>query len=414
MKPLAALREAFPVTFAGWALLGLAGAAFWFQGVGRLDLVLLAASVLAAVLVAGLGLATLAAALVLRRRAGGGPGSLALECGTWSPTGYRVPLSRWLPFLRVRVAWEAPGDLRADLRLPSGQEHVLPGRRALVPSVTRTVRVGDILGLTETGWRAQAPTPARILPRRAALDPGAVLSGLVRGEDQTDPRGEPQGDRVDIRKYGHGDPLRMILWKVYARTRKAFVRIPERAVEPAPRVCAYLPAHPWDEPPARLARTLLERGLLGPGWRFGADGAEDAEDLEGAREALARSGSSGGAGGFAAFLERARRDGFGACILLLPGRDGPWTAPVQAALATAPLRVQAVFALDGWREPAPSPWRRAFLRPEPEDGAAPEEVLDLLGRIAAPPTGATLVDIRSGDVLDHPEAYLRKRAGRAA
>jgi len=414
MKPLARLREGFPVTFAGWSLLALAGTAFWFQGVGRLDLVLLAASVLAALLVAGLCVATAAAALVLRRRAAGGAGRVSLECGVWNPTGFRVPLSRWLPFLRVRVAWEAPGDLQADLRLPSGLEHVLPRRRALAPSVTRTVRVGDILGLTEIGWRAAEATTARILPQRAALDPGAVLNGLVQGEDQPDPRGGPQGDRVDIRKYGHGDPLRMILWKVYARTRKAFVRVPERAVEPAPRVCAYLPASPWDEPPARLARTLLERGLLGPGWRFGADGAEDAEDLDRALEALAESGSAGGAGGFPAFLERARRDGFGACILLLPGRDGPWVESAQAALAAAPLRIHAVFALDGWREPAPSRWRRAFLRPAPSGGAAPDEVLDLLGRLVLPHMEATLVDTRSGDVLAQPQAYLRKLAGRAA
>ncbi len=414
MTPLARLREGFPITFAGWGLLALAGVAFWFQGVARLDLVLLAASVLAALLVAGLCVATAAAALVLRRRAEGAAGRVDLECGVWSPTGFRVPLSRWLPFLRIRVAWEAPAGIRADLRLPSGLEHVLPDRRALVPSVTRIVRVGDILGLTEAGWRAREASAARILPRRAALDPGAALTGRVAGEDQADPRGGPQGDRVDIRKYGHGDPLRMILWKVYARTRKAFVRVPERALEPAPRLCAYLPANPWDEPPARLARTLLERGLLGPGWRFGADGAEDAGDLDRALEALARSGSEGGTGGLPAFLERARRDGFGACLLLLPGQDGPWVGPVEAALAAAPLDVHVVFALDGWREPPPPAWRRVFLLPEGPEGALPADVLALMGRLVPPHRDATLVDTRSGAVLNDPQAYLARLAGSPA
>jgi len=405
------LREAFPVTYAGWALLALAAAAFWFLGVRRLDLVLLSASVLAALLLAGLSAATLAARLWLRGRTPGGAARLDLACGAWNPTGFRVPLSPWLPFLRARVAWEAPEGVRVGL--PGGLERAFPLRRALAPGVVRRVRVGDILGLTETGWRVAGPA-ARILPLRAALDPCVVLSGLIPGEDQPDPRGGAQGDRVDIRKYGHGDPLRMILWKAYARTRKAFVRIPERAVEPAPRVCAYLPADAADEPPARLARTLLERGLLGPGWRFGADGCEDAQDLDGALEALARSGSAPPAPGLAPFLERARRDGFGACILLLPGLDGPWVKGVQAALAGAPLRVHAVFALDGWRPEPPPRWRRAFLRPEPPGAADPGEVLDLLGRVVLPQMEATLVDTRSGDVLESPRAYLGRLAGRTA
>ena len=76
-----------------------------------------------------------------------------------------------------------------------------------------------------------------------------------------------------------------------------------------------------------------------------------------------------------AFLDRARRDGFGACVLLLPGVDGPWAAQVQAGLANAPLRLQAVFALDGWAPEAPAPWRRVFLQPSGPGGAAPGEVL---------------------------------------
>ena len=406
------LREGLPLTFAGLVLLALAGGAFWFLGVKRLDLVLLSGSVLLVLLLAGLLVATVLAALVLRRRLGTAAGPLLLECGAWAPTGFQAPLTRWLPFLKVGVAWEAPQGVA--IRLSGGLELASAQRRGLCPQVVRRVRVGDILGLTEVGWRLTAPGPVRILPRRAALDPGAVLTGVVQGEEASDPRGDPRGDRVDIRKYGHGDPMRMILWKVYARTRKAFVRIPERAIEPAPRMCAYLPASPLDEPPARLARTLLERGLLGQGWRFGADGAEDAHTLDEALTALARSGSTAAALGLGAFLERARRDGFGACLLLLPGVDGPWAAQVQAGLAGAPLRVQAVFALDGWAPEAPPRWRRVFLQPPEPGGAVPGEVLDLLRRLQLPSVAATLVDTVSGDVLDRPDAFLGKRAGRAA
>lgn len=411
MSRWARLREGFPLTWKGAALLVLAALAFWFQGVGRLDLVLLSGSVLLVALLAALLVATGLAALALRRRLGGGAGPVRLECGAWAPTGFGLPLPAWLPFLAVRVAWVTPPGVQ--VRVPGGIEMVSAERRALGPEVVRWIRVGDILGLTEAGWLRRDAAPVVILPRRAALDPAKVLTGLVHGEDEPDPRGEPLGDRVDLRKYGHGDPMRMILWKVYARTRKAFVRIPERAVEPAPRVCAYLPASPGDEPPARLARTVLERGLLGPRWRFGADGAEDAQTLDEALAALAKSGSAQGPPGLGAFLERARRDGFGACILLLPGVDGPWTGPVQEALAASPLRLQAVFALDGWAPGTPSRWERLFLEPE-AGGADPGAVLDLLSRLVLPGMGATLVETRSGDVLERPEAFLAKLAGRAA
>jgi len=411
MSWMARLKEGFPVTFAGSALLALAAAAFWFQGVKRLDLVLLSGSVLIVILVAGLLVSTLLGAWLTAGRLVKGPGPLVLECGTWNATGFRAPLPPWLPFLVVRVAWEGSPGLRCAVD-EEGIEQVLPARRGNLLQVSRTLRVGDILGLTEIGWRCTGSAPARILPLRATLDPGATLSGLIRGEDLSDPRGEPQGDRVDMRKYGHGDPMRMILWKAYARTRKAHVRIPERAVEPAPRVCAYLPASLWDEPAARLARTLLERGLLGAGWRFGADGAEDTHTLDEALAALATSGSATGPCALEAFLARARRDGYGACILLLPGKDGPWVTALQASLGAAPLRLHAVFAVEGWTPPEPPPWRRWALQPPPASGSTPGEVLDILHRTVTPAMECTLVDTASGDVLDHPEAFLRKRVGR--
>jgi len=411
---MARFRDAFPVTSTGLALLALAAGAFWFLGVKRLDLILLAASVLLAVLLAGLLAATLLTALFLRRRLAGLGAPLHLESGAWSATGFRVPLPRWLPFMTAATAWTAPGDLQARLQLPSGAETVQPGRRALRPGITRRITLGDALGLTALSWTHVDPTPVRILPQRAPLDPRATILGLIPGGEDADPFGEPLGDPVDIRKYGHGDPMRMILWKVYARTRKAFVRIPERATAPAPRLCAYLPANPGDEPPARLARTLLERGLLGAGWRFGADGGEDAHTLPEALEALARSGSTEATGGLGPFLDRARRDGFGTCFLLLPCTEGPWLAQLQPLLAAAPLPVHLMFALDGWASPPPPALWRLLLRPPPQGGATPAALLALLNQLAPPAMATTLVDVRSGDVLESPRAYLRKRAGTAA
>ena len=61
----------------------------------------------------------------------------------------------------------------------------------------------------------------------------------------------------------HGDPLRHILWKTFARTRRLLVRMPERAIAPQPITVAFLVAGEHDEPTASAARLYLERGLVG-------------------------------------------------------------------------------------------------------------------------------------------------------
>lgn len=406
----ARLKDGWPLTWTGTLLLALAGAAFWFQGVRRLDLVLLAASALAVLLVLFLAAASLAAAFLLRRRPAPVRGPLHLEGEVWNDLGPVAGLPAWIPFLRLRVRWLDPPDVDVLLDWPGG-ERVRARRRARAWAVRRRWAVGDVLGIAEVAWRRQDPADLRILPPPAALHPAAAFLGFKAGEEVADPRGGLMGDRVDIRKYGPGDPMRSVLWKVYARTRKAFVRMPERALEPAPRVCAYLPAGPQDEPPARLARTLLESGRLGPGWRFGADGAGSAETLEEALDALAASGSGEPPSGLAAFLREAAADGFGTCLVLAPGRPGPWEAPVAAALAGAPLQAHLVLALDGWAPEPDRGWRRWVLRREPGEGAEPAALLDLHRRLAAPGLASTLVDIRSGQAYPDPPGHLARLAG---
>jgi uncharacterized protein (DUF58 family) len=403
------LREAFPVTLAGAGLVALCAAAFWYQGVASLDLVLLAGSVLLTVLVLLLGLATPVAALLVRKRPPTFAEPVDLEVGRWRPTGFRLrPPRGWL-FLVARAAWEG---LEAEVRLGAeGGEEVRPRRRALLDGVTRRLRVGDLMGLTECGWTESQAARVRILPPIVPLDPAAAFLGCVAGEDLPDPRGGPLGDRVDLRSYGPGDPLRLVLWKVYARTRKVFVRMPEKALEPSPRLCVYLPVDPQDGGAAALARTLLEEGRLGAGWRFGTDGSEDTQDLEKALDALARSGGWQGPSGLAPFLARAARDGFSTCLLLLPAREGGWVGAVEACLVSPPLRLHALFALDDWEDHPPSRWERFLWKGSPGARTDPAGLLALHRRLVPTGTASTLVDLHSGQTLADPGEFLRRRAG---
>lgn len=407
-------RDLFPLTSSGLAVATLAAAALWFFGVRMLDLILLTASTLVILLTLILAVVTpLSALLVHRRLRSSEQRQAQFECGVWSATGLSARPPRWLPFLVLSVSWTSPERVEAELRGSAGLERVCPSRRGRFSGVTRRFRLEDQLGLTAVSWTERAPGQTTILPARAPVNSPSAVVGMVGGEDLSDPFGRPAGDRVDMRKYGHGDSPRMILWKTYARTRKLFVRIPERAVETAPRICAYLVASDDDEPAATLARTVLEKGMLGPAWRFGADGAEPAEDLPGALEALAVSGSTpeGTPSGLGAFLDGAAADGFGACLLFLPYREGSWTAGVRDALGTSPMRIRAVAAVPGWREAMPPGlWRRLLSRRAEQTAASPGEVWTLIRGLAFPGTQFALADVDSGDVMVDPEAYLARLA----
>ena len=48
------------------------------------------------------------------------------------------------------------------------------------------------------------------------------------------------GDRIELRRYVPGDSARFIHWKVFGRTRKLMVRVPERALSRARRTVGVL------------------------------------------------------------------------------------------------------------------------------------------------------------------------------
>lgn len=412
LKFFALIRDRSPLTTSGAALLGISLAACWFLGVKRLDLVLLTTGALITAMILILVLVTLLTAFHLHHQLRNRPpmGTLIADCDAWTPTGFQASLPPWLPFIELKAEWIEPSNTQIRLE-SSGLEFVLGQHRCAATQVVRRLTLGDMLGLTAISWKGSEASSVCLLPARVPIDRASALQGLVSGEDLWDPQGEPFGDRVDIRKYGHGDSMRMILWKVYARTRTLVVRVPERALEAAPRVCAYLPADSADEPAARLARTMMEENLLGSAWRFGADGAEDAETLESGLLALASSGSvqPGFHCGLGEFLQRAAIQGFGSCVLFLPTSPGPWLPAVQAALASCPMRVHAILAAQGWAPKAVPVWQRVILKTEVNGGTQPSDALAIVRALSFPGVRFTLADTHSGQFLDNPETYLAKR-----
>lgn len=407
----------FPATAAGLAVLALCASGFWYLGVLHKDVVLLPATAALAILVAGMIAAVGAGAAVSMRRwkhASFDDAVIRLEANYPRRTGirFRAPL---LPFVELSWEWLSPPEVEVRMasRWLDVQEEVLPRHRCLLDGVTRQVTVRDVLGMARVTWRVTRPTRVMILPDKGRLDQTTVLQSLVGGEDHPDPYGDAHGDRVEMRQYAPGDSARSILWKVYARNRRLMVRIPERALTARPRTCAYMVAGPADEASAGLARVVLERRMLGEGWRFGADGtAGFAESLDASLEMLARSGNPEvGAPGLAAFLKRAEADGFQSCLVFVPAGAGEWLEAVRRTAAGSRLGLTWLVGVDDAEGGAERPplWKRLLLHARPGRKADLEEVSAALQGGKLP---MVLCDRKDGRVFDDARHYLASRGRR--
>lgn len=395
----------FPLTWAGLFLsLGLV-AAVYHKGLGELDLVALAAGIALTLVLLLSILSVIAATLFLRRRISeqSHESFLELVSGRQVLSGYSIPFWTYVPF--IRIGWEVEEFSSRVALLPQAsrlREALNCGRRGLREQLTRRFTVSDTLGLSSLSWSVRRGGRIRVLPDLGCLDQPQILLSLISGEDISDPRGDPNGDRVDMRQYQKGDPMKFILWKVYSRSGKVMVRVPERALAARPRACCYLLAGPDDEASAALARALLERHMLGQEWRFGADGkAEHAHRLSDALDLIALSGNreQSSVTGLQSFLARAEKDGYGFCLVLAPPANKEFSESVYQCLGRSALRSEVWIGID-----APERERSSWLKPLQfiqSKGLSPRDLHATWG------AKATLVERNSGRVLARSQGAPR-------
>lgn len=248
----------------------------------------------------------------------------------------------------------------------------------------RRVIVKDVLGFSALDWEQEEPVSLVVMPKPLPVQAQSILRARFTGNDIPDPRGEPKGDRVDMRRYTPGDPPRLLLWKIYARTGKLMVRVPEAAITSAPRTCCYQLAGPDDELLASVARTVVEANLLGEGWWFGADGSDrSVEKQEQALQLIARSGNPGveTGSGLSAFLKKAAGEGFGSCLVLVPPTQGDWVEKVSSAIARSPISITLLTVGSAAPKEDEQPWKK-WLFYETNRKTDPSELLARLNSSA--------------------------------
>ncbi len=277
--------------------------------------------------------------------------------------------------LRTTVEWVSPAGPSARLA-PRGsrvEERVRFDGRVGVDDVERRWTLQDPFGLARLRWSEPRAQTVSIAPWLGHLARCPALTSLAQGDVVSHPLGPTAGDRIDLRPYQPGDPLRLVAWKVYARTGELDVRVPERALAPHVRTAAYLVASPDDEASAAAAWVAVERGLLGPDWIFGADGAEPTADVDQARQAILRSAAhrDRSAAGLAVFLRELEKTGPLHVILFVPGRPGPWLESCareagpdfSVVIGVDDVRASAVSGRSWWRREDPDPGRRIVVEP---------------------------------------------------
>jgi hypothetical protein len=400
------LPLAFPLTWRGVLVAALSAGALRLYGYGALDLVVFVVGIAGLALVLLCALAVAGAALALRRRLrrgeAGSAGPATLDAGAWVRTGFSLPDWRWLPLVALRWEWLEPPGVECRPHRLAGRlaEEIRPLRRALASRLRRRVIAFDVFGLARAAFEHPAPAALTVLPDPGRLRQAPVVASLAGADGIPYPRGAPEGDRMEIRRYAPGDSVRDILWKTYARTRQLSVRRPERSVTRSRRLVAYLVAGEGDEPAAAAARVALESGAFGEGWIFGADGSPAATELGPALAAIARSAEARGPTRLGAFLESGEVEEGAQCVVFAPALAGFWVAEVARLARRHPGRLSCVLGADGVARPRrpPPAWRRLLFDEPPPSGTPAEEIEEVAGELSRSGAPVLVLDRSSGRV----------------
>ncbi len=395
-----------PLAVPGALLAAVAGAVLWHYGFRELDLLLLVAAIACFAVLALSAIAVVTTALALRRWLRSAPPAALperIETDVWLRTGFTLP--DWpLPWVAFSLRWSDPSGVACRLlpRVGGGAwlEEIRASRRAEAERIARVIEVRDVFGLTRVRIRDTRPARLWILPNPHRLLNAQVVVTRAGGDGVAHPAGSPDGDRADIRRYAPGDSARDVLWKTFARTGLLMVRKPERSLEPARQVSAYLMADAHDEAAAAAARRALETGALGEGWRFGADGASAiARTLGDALHAVVESGTAAGPTQLGAFLDGA--SSADPCIVFAPARVGPWCADALRIAERHGPRLSFVLGADGVaRSEKRSPLEALLLTQARSDAVEDRALRSLAARLAAHGGEVRVLDRATGAALD--------------
>jgi hypothetical protein len=379
-------------------------------GLGEIDLVLLGAGAVGLLVAVVTLAAVVVCAIDISRQLNASPGGKALrtDADVLLHTGFELRVRRWLPFVHLDWRWLSPdATCTVARRAHVFAERVRFARRGEVTRVVRAFEISDIFGLFRIRLERAEDRRVRIEPSVGRIDAFKLIPAFASGSDISHPKGAAVGDRIDLRPYSPGDPVRLVVWKVYARSRELVIRTPERAVSPVRRTVAYLVTSASDEAAAAAARTAIESGSLGQDWVLGVDGrAGSVKSTVEAAQVLIQSGNNAenvGGTGLGGFLQGAAAGSVSRAVVFVPPRPGPWLERTAAAAAAAECATDFVVCADGLDDALTDmPRLRRLFRRESRELASRQsrparaELATVVRRLQAARAGVTVIDRLTG------------------
>lgn len=328
---------------------------------------------------------------------------LELVVGYPVSTQYRLGRISFFPFVQYAITWRDQPQMEVDV-VPTASglcETVTARERGRIERVVRELSVSDVFGFFRIRFARSMPLQLRCLPRPGSLTKYPLIEQFRPGDTLGHPEGQPVGDMVEMRRYAMGDPLKLVLWKVYARTGRMLVRTPERSVSPTDRMLAYFVSSSGDEPSAGLARTAIETGSLGKEVIFMAEGAhEPAKSPVECVEQIVDSVNHRRDGGanLDRFLSLGESLGTSAAFVFVSDRPGPWVDRVLKAMREHRGPFYVVMGLSGVAtHTRNSTWTSRFMQ-QVQEGATPNQIESL--RSSFEKVGAIVTIIENEGVND--------------
>lgn len=386
------LASIIPLTWQGSFLLLSSLAVVYFYGVQSEDWILLIVGLFGLTLpilsVVSVGIS----ALWLRYRLqklNPKQNALPLQTDTAHSVRTDFKLPRFvLPFLDFLPTWEYPKANVTDVVVLSQRtEQVSFPRRGSYQKIIRRFTLSDLFGLAEVRWHIHESRDVEVWPHLHSHQP-PFARAFVEGSDRFVASRPRRGDFVDTRAYIPGDPIRLIHWKLFARSNQPFIRIPEPAASFEHQILAYLVTDDNDKLAACAARWDLEYGHLGEDWKFGTDNCDKiASDIHTSRRLLALSGSAEPVGGkhLNNFLKAVNFQADQHRLMIYASGDiGAWLPQVMPILRKHTGLISIIIASEDnisarhFTEESPSTvlakdtsqeseaaWKRLFLKPLP-------------------------------------------------
>jgi hypothetical protein len=380
--PFHKIKQRFPLTLVGFLCILLSLGLFWFSKEEK-DIILYYGTASLIVLIIGAMLQMLITAWLLARSFKSLPEQvepLSIEVGQQHLGMMAFDIFPKNPFSQIKIKWESPSLQTFDLILHEGKlvEYLSFAKRGRITEVTRLIEVSDIFGFASISWSWTTPCLIKILPASSQSECD-LLQREHLGEGLYDHAGSPEGDLMEIRRYQDGDPLKMIIWKAFAKSGKLLVRMPERSFEIKQDLAAYFIASPKDEPSATTLRAFLAQKLLGDDFILFADGNhQSATDEEQALSLLIDSSNATTGSAFDQLLSLPQSKQRG-CLFFLSAEKEVIDFAIAAAqsLPSPPIFVVSMGDRDFEVQPE-SFWYRFKLKQQtiqPNEGVSPSELL---------------------------------------